>query len=570
MAKPNVEARRKLALKTERLLRQGMAFHQSGALSYAQETYEQILSMQPRHAEALHLLGVIAGQQKDFKKSTELISRAVAENPNDGGAHYNLAKAYRELGLHSDAAACFNRAVALMPDSAEAHNNLGNTLLDLGRFEDALQCFDRAIGLKPDYAYAHYNRGNALQRLSRLEDALAAFDRSIAIDPAYAEACNNRGNVLKELGQPQAGVEAFNRAIALRPNFADAYYNRGLAFEELSQLEAAIADYRHAVLTTPDYADAYVNLGLALLAGGFFEEGWRHYEWRWEASECESSRLVSSRPLWSGARSERRLFLWAEQGIGDQVLFGSMLRDIESFPQKKIVLLHDKLAPLFRRSFPTIDFVTSGTPVSESDFDEHLPLGSLGALFRPTAACFPDTAAAYLKPDPERSMQLRAALVKPGRRVCGLSWFSKNKKRGVAKSLALAELVPILSLPAFEFVNLQYGNTAAETAALKSECGIEITSVPEVDNYNDIDGLAALIGACDLVVTVSNTTAHLAGALGKDTLLLLPQGTAKLWYWRSRDGVSLYYPSIRLFQQREPGDWAGVIREAKEYLETRG
>lgn len=154
--------------------------------------------------------------------------------------------------------------------------------------------------------------------------------------------------------------------------------------------------------------------------------------------------------------------------------------------------------------------------------------------------------------------------------TCGVSWSSKRKGLGKNKSISLEQMLVPLASDRLHFVNLQYGDTAAERQALQEKHGIDVQNVDSIDNFNDLDGLAALIEACDVILTTSNTTAHLAGALGKETLLLLPVGRSKHWYWQaSQDGKSLWYPSIRLFSQEQPDAWQLPLANIKSYLDQK-
>ena len=210
-----------------------------------------------------------------------------------------------------------------------------------------------------------------------------------------------------------------------------------------------------------------------------------------------------------------------------------------------------------------------------SGFAQQIPIGSLGGWLRPSKESFARVSAGYLLADQARIQMLSEQISRPGKLLCGVSWSSKNAKIGGHKSLSLAQMLVPLKGEGLHFVNLQYGDTQQEREALYSEHGIEVQDVSQVDNYHDIEGLAALIVACDVVVTTSNTTAHLAGALGKPTLLLLPFGRGQLWYWSHRgrqegaQGCSAWYPSIRFYQQERPGDWGQALSQVRFDLENK-
>jgi tetratricopeptide (TPR) repeat protein len=243
---------------------QALALHQHGDLARAQVIYQEILDIQPQNFDALHLLGVIAGQTKDFARAVELIGEAIEIDPCNAAAYCNRGAALRELTQLDAALASYDRAIALKADYAVAHYNRGNVLRELDRMDAALASYDHAIAVKPSYAEALYNRGLVLQKLRRFDAALSSLNQAVAARPDYAEAYYNRGLVLQELKQSESALKSYDQAIALRPMDADAYCNRGIALKDLNRFEAALASHDRAIAIKPDCAEAYSNRGIVL------------------------------------------------------------------------------------------------------------------------------------------------------------------------------------------------------------------------------------------------------------------------------------------------------------------
>ena len=243
-----------------------IVFHHQGQLDQAEKIYQQILAIDPRNADSLHLLGVVAYQKGKHEVAIDLIGRAIEINPNDASYYSNKGIALKELNQFEAAIACYNKAIELKPYFAEAFSNLGIVLCALKKFDNAVASYDQAIALKPEFAEAYSNRGIALQELKQLEAALASCDRAIALKTDYADAYSNRGLVLKELKQFKAAVLSYDKAILLKPDYADAYSNRGLALQALKQFDLALESYNKAIALQPDLAEAYSNRGLALHA----------------------------------------------------------------------------------------------------------------------------------------------------------------------------------------------------------------------------------------------------------------------------------------------------------------
>jgi tetratricopeptide (TPR) repeat protein len=253
-------------------LQRGFAFHQEGRLVDAGRIYGGILQHAPDHFDALHLLGVIACQNRSYEQAVLLISKAISINPHVALAHFNRASALQELRRLEEALASYDKAIALRPDFAEPYSNRGNVLQELRRFEEALVSYDKAIALKPGFAEPYSNRGNVLQELGRLEEALVSYNKAIALRPDYAEAYSNCGVTFYELKRFEEAVVSCDKAIALKPDFAEAYSNRGNAFKELNRLEEALFCYDKAIALNPNYAEAHSNRGNVLKELRRYEE----------------------------------------------------------------------------------------------------------------------------------------------------------------------------------------------------------------------------------------------------------------------------------------------------------
>ena len=254
-------------------LNAALQHHQSGRLEEAATLYSKILEADPRHADANHLLGVIAFQLGRNEVAADLIGMAIAANRSNPAFHSNLGNALNGMGRLDDALAAYDRALRLRPDYADAHYNRGNVLQDMGRLDDALAAYDTALRLRPDLAETHNNRGNTLREMGRLDDALAAYDSALRLRPDYADAHNNRGNALFGMGRLGDALAAYDTALRLRPDFADAHYNRGNALRDMARLDDALSAYDTALSLRPDYADAHSNKLLALHYGAFDARG---------------------------------------------------------------------------------------------------------------------------------------------------------------------------------------------------------------------------------------------------------------------------------------------------------
>ena len=547
------------------LLQQGQAHHQQGQWDLAAARYREIIDRQPRSFEALHLLGLLALQTGDAANAVTWLQRAARVNPADAATQSLIGVALQSSGQPAASIEFFERAARLQPKNAEFHYNLGKALRSADRNDEARASYLAALRLKPDYPEALNNLSETLMSLDLPADALKAADDALRLKPEYAEAWSNRGAALIGLRQSHKALDALNHALALRPNLQKALANRGSVLLGLNRFAEARADFENALAMAPDEPLMQWNLAMCQLLTGDFAAGWSRYDARWSMA-LKGLHPQFRQPEWDGQPTERRVLVWGEQGLGDQILFTSMFADTALHTRHVRFAVAPRLLTLYRRSFDGLQFCAPEEAAADQAFDAYICMGDLGQIFRPRTEDFLAHRKAYLRADASRTRELRQRIAQPGKPVCGLSWSSKNKDVGREKSISLADLSRAFSGLDVSYIDLQYGDTAAERAEVLKQGGIAVERLPDVDTFNDIDDLAALVEACDVIVTISNTTAHLAGALGKKVFLMLPFAIGRFWCWQADRSDALWYPDVRIFRQPAEGDWTSVIREVRDAL----
>jgi len=492
------------------------------------------------------------------KRTTLLLEAAIERHKNGQLVAANLI--YQEIRKSE-------------PNNINVLNLSGVLSSQIGQHDIALNLLSKAIDIDPEFAEAFNNRGAVLKELERLEEALKHYNKALNLNPNYSDALNNRGNVLREFDRLDEALCDYNRAIALKPDFAQAYNNRGITFGYLKKFKQSFKDFDKAISLKPDYAEAFQNICSFSLLLCNFEESWPLYEWRWIGKNETWSKkgrtispLNSSKPLWGG-ETGKRVFLWAEQGIGDEIMFSSMLKEVYAASSQLIVQCDQRLIPLFKRSFnDDIIYNHNRDEISEDAYDFHIPMGSLPGIFRPSLKSFKKGSQPFLRFELKKANSLRQKILNdPEEKLIGISWKSKSILPGSLKrNISLSDIVHYINMPKTRLLSLQYGDVSKEIMQLKKETGIDVIQIDEIDNYADIDGLAAIIGACDQVVSIDNATVHLAGALGADTRVLLPYN--RDWRWGVSGTTSYWYDSIRLYRQNEPNDWETTLKILREEL----
>ena len=535
------------------------ALRTQGRLDEALAAARRALELAPRHAGAWFGLGAVLDERGDAVGAANAYRQALEIDPSHAHAWSNYGCV---LGLQGDRAgeiAAYRRALAADPRLAPVWSNLGNALRESRSHEEAVEACRRATQIDPALSSGWSNLGSALHDAGRYDESIAASRTALRLDPRLPVAWNNLGSALRSVGRHEEAVEAHERAVQGEPDNAAFHFNFGITLQHAGRADDAIARLRRALERDPANADAHTELSLALLGSGQLAEGWREYEWRWKRPGAPARRHAGR--AWDGDCSKpRRLLLWSEQGIGDQILYASMIPELVNSALRITAEVDPRLAALFRRSLTGVSVVPRQDPglIAPGQYDCQSPLAGLGRWLRPGLDAFPRDGG-YLKAEPERANAFgsRLSAFGAGRRV-GLSWSSANPEFGDRKSTVLVAWTPLLRVPGISFIDLQYGDTARERAALERE-GLQIAHLDDVDLYQDVDGLAALCAACDLVITVSNVTAHVAGALGKPVWLLAPRARGRLWYWFAGRSDSPWYPSMRIYSQPALGDWQGVF-----------
>jgi len=551
------------------VMQKAMTHHRNNELQEAFDTYMDVIDVQPKYFDALHLAGVVLVQVGHYDKALHLLDRAKAITSNNHELQYNRANALFGLERYKEALQGYVRSIELRPNYALAFLGQSNVLTKLEAHEHAASSIDCAIKLMPDYELLFFNRGNIMDTLGKTDEALRCFDRAIEIEPNYFQAWLNRSNLLGACKRFDEANQGYSKVIELNPMDPDAYINLAVNHLALKDFDRAIETFEKSIQVAPDNANAHHAFSHCLLQAGNFDRAWDEYEWRWETENYVSRRkLLTIQPPWAPDKKPENLLVWAEQGVGDEIFWGANFKAAQKLANKLTVQTDPRLISLFSRALPDIQFVSSKESVPQTAYDAHLPMGDLGQALKLNAQSIQKFAGPYLKADAAKAKKMRAALCPKGQKLCGISWKSSNKDIGTKKSMRLEDLLPALRLPGMVFVNLQYGDVAQEIADLKAEHGIEILQYSEVDNFNDLDGLANLVEACDVVLTTSNSTAHLAGALNQETINLVSFGGARIWYWLNEvNGRSLWYPSVKLVEQERDDDgWSAAVDRAVKHM----
>jgi len=571
-----------------------LALYRANDLAGAAAMLEEVVQQEPERSEAWHLLGVVRSQTADLEGALAALGKAAALRPQDAELLGNLARLQIKRKRHDLAAPLLERAVALAPRDVELWRSLSlvkrrlddidgaieaarrvQTLapedamaaIDLGRLlaragdpRGAHAQYERAAALKADSATIQIQLAESLRGLGQLAEARAAAARAVELDPNDASAHAVLGYVLRMMEDFQGAAAAIDRALALAPDLLLGHFYKGLLLNDLNDVDAAIAHLDRALALDAEHADLHWNRAVINIRRGRWREGFAEYEWRLRSQLFIGGPRppLPVRPK-PAEFAGKRVLLTAEQGIGDQMQFMRYAALVARAGGRPILEAAPELVALARTVPGAVDVVSRGEAPPPHDFS--VPLMSLPYVFGTEIGTVP-AAVPYLRPDPAAVAAWARRLDGSPRPRVGLAWQGNPQHLNDRnRSIALARLKPLIeSLPA-GWVSLQKG-AGSEQVAAAGFSGRLLDAGPGLQDFADT---AALLANLDLVVTIDSAVAHLAGALGRPVLLLLPWSPDFRWMLGRAD--TPWYPTMRLLRQARRRDWTLPLQAVRSAVE---
>lgn len=611
----------------QKILLQALDDHKNGRLKNAESIYRIILADEPNHPDANHNLGVLMVAEGNLLLAIKLFKKAVAINPSFEQFWHSYIYTLIKCGQIDDAQKSFSEADKLgisskrlsalrerlmsrvqnknpntnikppqsqldnlsvgfqkknfihvekmaksiiqeYPNHPYAWKILAGVLEKLDRLEEAILNYQKVASLTTNDITVYQKLGSLLIRLGKPKEAIENFKKIISIKPDNFAAYNDIGVSLQALGKLDESLEFFKKAIDINPEYVESLNNLGNIFRELGRFDQAIEHYKKAIDLKPDYAKSLNNFGRLLMLKSNFKKAFELMEWRLKLEELNFTPLESSNPRWEGKR-DQKVFLLKEQGVGDYIMFSSMIPELETCSDKLLVECDHRLLPIFQRSFSkNIKYITDRRYVSDNDYDYNIPIGSLPLHFRKDLHDFQKSSKGWIKADPERVQNIKQNIIQnKSKKIVGVSWKTSSLLNNAhLRNIDLATLLKPLKNLDLIFVNLQYGDVSKEIFNLQSEHGIKVLEMAELDLFVDIDGLVALISACDCIISIDNLNPHFAGALGVKTKLLLPKVADERW--GLEPSKSYLYDSVALYRQSSYNNWNEPLKKIKTYLEN--
>lgn len=547
----------------------GIALRIKGQLSESLEALKKSVELQPDLVNAYRELGIVSHSLGHYDDAVKYFTRTVDHAPNDPMAWISLGNIHEQNDNNVDAETCYQKALDIDAKSVAACVNLGNVLKVQQKIDEAVSCYKSFLSKDSGCVDVIYNLAQLYQSEGFLSDAESYYRKAIAVDELHSASNNNLGLVLLLQNKFDDAINIFKALIKTNPNNFDFRRNLALVYRECNELSQAEEELNNILKSDPDNVVARQERSLVALQKGDFKRGWKDYEWRLKNSASHSDFLPF--PKWDGSDiCNKSILLFPEQGVGDEIMFSSCVMDLSKLANSVVLLCDARMKPIFERSFPNVNIVgqtpennlsNSSTNIIEQlpAVDVQLSMASLPMHFRNNIAQFEQSAAGYLLADTlaVEKWKARFAALGSGIKV-GISWRGGHvSNTKLKRSISLEQWGEIFKLPNIQFINLQYGECTSELQIVSDLFGINVNEWDDSDPLQDMDDFAAKIKALDLVISIDNSTVHLAGALGVETWLLQPYSPD--WRWLIDKAGSYWYSSIRQYRQDGAGKWEDVL-----------
>jgi len=536
---------------------------QAGDFAQARQALETQLRAQAGDSRAMDLLCKLADHSGDYAHAADWLCRSLEIDTSNHRAYCFLGYVMCKLGQFEAGLECYDKAIALDPAQPAYFCERAAALAEIGCYAQAVEAYEQALVLDPTYADAHAHLGTSLLSLGHADRAIASFSQAIALDAQCVAAFLNRGNAYLEKQAFANALADYDQVIALQPGHALAHANRAAVLKQLHRLDESLQSSDRSIALDPQYVDARFNKSLTQLLRGDLAEGFRAYQVRWQTPTFAPIRRNFTQPLWLGESPVpgKRLLVHNEQGLGDSIQF---CRFVTLAARAGAQVVYEVEAPLYDL-FQSLEGVTTWVRQREPlpAFDLYCPVMSLPIAFASTLQSIPGQIP-YLKAKPEKLAQWAARLgPRRGPRI-GLVWSGNaTHKADQQRSIALVDFLHALA-PGLAYFSLQKDLRQADAQALAQTPPIRHFG-PELADFSDT---AALCTHMDLVIAVDTSVAHLAGALGTPTWLLLPH--LPDWRWLLDRSDTPWYPQMRLLRQESAGNWEPVLHTVRAQLANKG
>ena len=488
---------------------------------------KELIKTSPLNHIAYNLLAQIEIENKNLNNAMLFIDKGLGIQPNSIELLFNKATIFNLNNDHGQAEKILKDILLINRNIFQVYISLAGTQKKLMKFDDAISNYNEAIKINKNFFQAYYNIANIYLIKKNFDLAIDNFSKSLNLNPNHEGSMINLGQCYYYKKNFKKALELYNRTLELNPNNYLAKYNKSLTSFKV----------------------------------GNFKEAWDLYESRWFIKDQSFISFKSIKEKYKKNMDISNLYVWPEQGLGDEIMFSSIFNDFKNLKIKVSASCDSRLLDIFKASFPHINFFSNNLIINQDTFDSHISYGSLFKFFRNTPDNF--NGSSYLLPTINQGIEKNISnLNKNKKKIIGISWKSSNKDFGQYRSIKLKDIFSKINFEDNLIVNLQYGDVDSEVNSIEKIFGYKIYTL--CDNFNNINDLSCVINLCDYVITIDNSIVHLSGALGKKTYLLLPFYSD--WRWMENSEKTYWYDSVQVFQQTTSMNWLDILEKLSSVI----
>ena len=535
----------------------------------AKELIENLLKSERENLTYKFYYGLILANDRKYKEAIPFFEEVLLADRNHYDSNFNIAGCYQGLLIFDKAIESYKNCSKIDVNKFEPYHQIGVCYRQLREYEDSIIFLNKALEISLN-AKSLYVLGNVYRENGQLEEARKSFTKSVSVNKEFIQSKLSIANLEIDNGNYDQASKLLDEIIQSNDSdqiLISAQIMIGYILKSKGEFEKAIKINKDILAKDPKNIDASYNISQCYLFTKDYEKAWFFHESRYNLQNLVLLKQIYesfNKPKWDLSRPKKNVLFYGEQGIGEQIIYSQFFETVKDQFDDSTIAVNEKLIPFFKKIYPNIKIINYKKIFEYSDYDYHLPMGSMGLYFQKNINQINLQRKISYSSDskiPDKIKKLR----------CGISWKSTNKIFGNKKSIELDSLKNILSNENVEFINLQYSDETKEINQIEKDLDKKIFVEHEIDCFNDIDGVAGLIKSCDFIITVSNSNAHISGKLGVKTLLLLPYNDGKLWYWGlNNDRDIVWYPSILPIRQESVNNWESCLsklyKEFENYL----
>ncbi len=535
----------------------------------------QTLLEDPDNFEALCYMGLFHVRNKEFPESIGFFVNALKHQIATNEVEASLVSAISNLTKNAiERNECFPaenllaECLGAIPKNSSIYYFYSFFLSKFGEYEKALGLTEVGLKINNRDARLYDAMGLSYTGLGEYDLALKSFDQSLQIDSKFVSALINKSRALIELGQSNDALGILKGLVKSEKENIHVLNNLGLAFADIKEVSESIKVLEEAIEINNDFAEAHFNLARVLLMNGDYRRGWDEHEWRWKCRDFDSELRKFPYQAWNGEEIKgKKILIWSEQGIGDEIMFLSPLQQLISDGATVVLECSEKLVNIFSRSLPDVTVVSRTTPPKKdtlmSDIEFQLPLASLSRFYRKSSESFAVNSGEYLFPKTSLVAELNQRYRGLGDGpLVGICWKSGNLKVGAERSIPLELWKQILLKKPCRFLSLQYGDSRSDTSIYENNSDIHIHVDEKVNPLDDAESWFAQIATVDLVISVDNSTIQVSGSQGVPTWTLVNFNPE--WRFGLRGEKNDWHPSMKVYRQTKEGDWESIISQVAD------